>query len=1268
MSVHDAFVDAGKAATESGDQMATIKIIREVQGRHFNVREGSVVPNLSNPRFQPQMPPPIPPVPRFSNTNQGLGKRSRDDAFREEPLGREGSHNSNSVRRRRLEVLGERETVERLVPSIERDVHHPSHEVVRQHQGSPIVIPETQDSPLRYQTSVRKGGSEILGDEPKSESPEVGNSIQSLPVAQPDINDIDMLEAASTAQNIVNSASKTLNDGEARPGAAPGQDPTSRSSSNYYSPTTGSVHSISKENSSSNESESSPTKEADVLSRPHQPSNLTRTKLNLAKEAIFEPGPITPPSDVSHNRPSKSTPQDASHKVPSAVGPQSRASSFSYKFRRDDQIQSAESEIDDTQMSPRSRKPSKPRRNARKSEAKPKAVSVKELSGLFHHLKDKQPLLLDRKRQRKETKWDFSDHVAGLSESDDDHFLPNKDLKNDDSYQSTAGSGPSEADNSEDVAAQRSKSHALSDATNLDSNASTERPIATTSVNALRLSHAAQPQVSSERIVSDAIAENDSDKENEKHELPRYTEPRFSDSNRGGNMVTHLSSTAREETRGESSDESDVGEGASNSVVGILSKGTEIQGNVSAKAKVRRPQILPSEVPEKTKSPSFPDHASAKKPRARKKKSHIEGEEQIVKPAIQQPETCGAINAMISTAKENLDHAKVSYMAKPKLGDRAVPLKPDEQLSQDLQASARASSNKLRAITKTGKDSGLKPYGWMKTGAGNANGGSTGDTPGRSMREDMDVYQESSGVENKKRGRTDSLIRQGLPNGNAAFVAASSDIPTKNVNQENTKDGKLGLGFSQSPPRKNRLFLRPNKSKDNLEHDHNHDHENSLQSLLDADQSFLKKSKSFDKMMSSQSWNVDTPTRTAQTDDKVDSQSHEVIIDIPRRKPATSDPRTNADGSSPVDVLTSSGESESDSDIQMVEESLDKPNQKSSRVVDIITRNGAKFAPADAAMPSIEITSDSESSEAETVLPSSHAVSQISKPSKNGPTIIPKGNNMYNVNGTSIVVPPGFTLDAYLAMRADLANQPAKSTLRNRITSSGKSATPTLNQKGSSATPVPVPAKVTTKKAAAKKNEKQPAKTVQGKESLQPATALSASKTVVKPISKVSKPDQPTVTPFSGAGSKNQSSEATVTSKIQPSTNATIPVKSRPAIPISSGIKPVSAPLTKPLNPKPTATKKPQFIREVMAQREMERAQKKAASSRTSGMTTPNLVNGKDIFGGDDSESGSESETETNSSDREFVASHSKPAATKSIARVDLSIRDPSPSSDEESD
>jgi hypothetical protein len=99
--------------------------------------------------------------------------------------------------------------------------------------------------------------------------------------------------------------------------------------------------------------------------------------------------------------------------------------------------------------------------------------------------------------------------------------------------------------------------------------------------------------------------------------------------------------------------------------------------------------------------------------------------------------------------------------------------------------------------------------------------------------------------------------------------------------------------------------------------------------------------------------------------------------------------------------------------------------------------------------------------------------------------------------------------------------------------------------------------------------------------------------------------------------------------------------------------------------------KKAGSLSELIAQKEAERMAKTAASSsKTSGVTTPNLANRSNVFGGRDSESESDSETESQTtSDGDVVAWKGKPRPANKggtgIAAVDPSIRDPSPSSDE---
>ncbi len=427
--------------------------------------------------------------------------------------------------------------------------------------------------------------------------------------------------------------------------------------------------------------------------------------------------------------------------------------------------------------------------------------------------------------------------------------------------------------------------------------------------------------------------------------------------------------------------------------------------------------------------------------------------------------------------------------------------------------------------------------------------------------------------------------------------------------------------------------------------------------------------------MSSQSWSGDTPSRPAQSGQNDNSNSDHTGAKILRRKLDADTAQRSAAGNALVQTITSSGESVPESG-SAVDASSSADGETLGNDQKIVT-NGVKNVTADAAVPSIEISSDSAGSEAEVELHPSKTAIKTNKPHKTGPAIIPKGNNVYNINGTSILVPPGFTLDAYLAMRSDLASQPPKPNSRNRIAGSGKSGTPTMNLKGSSSTPVPVPAKVAPKKVASKPNGKQSTNTTTANDFNQSSTAPSTTKTAVKQSSQASKPKISMQTSTAVAAKKAQSGEVeSSSSKSQRPAKIPISAKDATAGSTSTNSKFATAPSAKPEAPSSAiSAKKPLLMKELKAQREAERAEKTtASSSKTSGLTTPSMGNGKNLnlLGDGDSESESESETdsETNSSDKRFVAAQGRPTSAKrpgrSVVTVDLSIRDPSPSSDEE--
>jgi hypothetical protein len=1246
MSVYDAFVDAGKAATSLEDQTATLKIIREIRGQPRGVREGSVVPDLNKSRFQPRNPPPVPPFP---NTYKTLGKRSRDDAFREGGSNREGSHSSRSVsRKRRLDVLEEREPVERPVPSTERDLRNPMRHPSCQDQGSPIVIPETQDSPLRQGANTRQRDSEVdrTADEPKSESPEIGNGIHSLPLVQKDVDDVGMLEPAPTSQNPSHAESANSDDVPARSAAASVQEPTSRSSSNYYSPTSGSLHPISKEDAYFDVSASSSAKSAARLNKVHPTMNLTRTKLDRAKETV-KTGPITPPSDASRRGHSKATAEDTARIESDVLDPQPRTSSFSNRFIRQDRMHSAESEIDDTQMSPRSRKSLKRSRGNRYLGAAPKAVGVKELSGLFHPLDDKRPLIQERKRQRRETKWDFSEHLEGLSGTDEEINPLHKDQNLNDVQQSKADHFPSDSDEAEDIAGLRSKSEALSDATNKDSNASTERPAVSASLNRVGLSQSARNQTSSHGVISDTMAAEDSDKENTNLEQAVYSNSLDSDLHEDAGMATQGPSEAHEKEHANDINQLRIGKDNNDSVIGILNEVTSTRNHASTKAKGRNASQLPREITQHSGDlVSLPDHASLKRSNSRKKKSHVEDEE-TTKPAIEKEEVDSAVKAVTTNASKKLGQQSQNSTAKSKPRRSVIPLpEPDEQLSQDLQASAQAGNHRVHFGPKKAGALVQNPVTSLANAATVAGGNPSGGSSNRPREEITETNQAAP------------LIDQG-PN-------TSGDLP-KNLgpsgsskqmgNRDPSKDGKIGLGFSQSPPHRNRGFTQPKPSVDNLGSQNRAESSESLPNEK-AVTSFLKKSKSFKKGTSSQSWSADTPSRSAQTSKNFDSTTQHISVDIPGRTKSTLGSENNAEISARVQMTTSGSVSKSESDSD--EYSSADTSEGISKANQAPIKNGQESSSA--AILSVEISSDSSSTEPDAGSSSSNSISNPGKSQKDGPTIVSKGNNVYHINGTPIVVPPGFTLDAYLAMRADLASQPPRPNGRSRIANSGKSATPTLNQKGSSATPVPAPVRVAPKKGGSKGDDSRPANGMKAKTSDREDSSAAKTQDLPKP-------------PLAIAAKKRHTPKPPAVRKEQATGQVSGAAKISPLPPTSITSESV-APIPKiDASNVPGPAKKPSTMSELKAQREADRANRKAASSaKTSRGPSRNLAKSQDFLAGEDSESESESETESEtestSSDGGVATSKAKSAVAKTraagVPTVDLSIRDPSPSSDGE--
>ena len=145
----DVFVNEGKADRDGLDQDATIKIVQE-QGHA--VRQGSVVPDLTPVHYQK---PPLPPVPRFSEVPQTLGKRNHALSN-----GRNMSDYPYGGKRFRQAEIDETQEEDEPIPSVEQ---------------SPELIQDTQAS----QANVRRANVKL-------ESPGLPRSFRDIAPANED--------------------------------------------------------------------------------------------------------------------------------------------------------------------------------------------------------------------------------------------------------------------------------------------------------------------------------------------------------------------------------------------------------------------------------------------------------------------------------------------------------------------------------------------------------------------------------------------------------------------------------------------------------------------------------------------------------------------------------------------------------------------------------------------------------------------------------------------------------------------------------------------------------------------------------------------------------------------------------------------------------------------------------------------------------------------------------------------------------------------------
>lgn len=361
MSAYDAFVDGGLAKKDGGDQKATIKIIHEKEGHKFGMREGSVRPDLSYAHFQPRR---LPPIPLFADAPSST-KRSREEAFDD---GNSSGHERPYKSLRAPRASGE----DSAIPSIERGSEASGA------KDWQMVIPGTQESSLRPVSAYGAQGSVILGEpEHYPQTHHLESNGRRVSARQDDFMDVDEAEMGPEIPESPEVAKVRRR--VRRSGGRVDPEAHSGSSSNYYSVSDSQeVH-----------------------------------KLN--GQPVLQERPHTPPSEISRRgRPAK-RPSDQSDRDARAG---STKTPFSAKFQRQHIQSQLESDIDDTQMSPQSRKSDK-RLKKNQQPAPVIRQGTREPSTFASSTSRGRSLVQNGKRSRKETVSDFGRSMTKPTELTD---------------------------------------------------------------------------------------------------------------------------------------------------------------------------------------------------------------------------------------------------------------------------------------------------------------------------------------------------------------------------------------------------------------------------------------------------------------------------------------------------------------------------------------------------------------------------------------------------------------------------------------------------------------------------------------------------------------------------------------------------------------------------------------------------------------------------------------------------------------------------------
>ena len=387
------------------------------------MRADSVVPDLTPSRYHA---PPRPPIPSFPQPLSTHLKRPRDVAFGNTEALYDGGGSGLVRHKSRLAATEETNDEDGIIQSVERDGL--SNEAPRNHvpRAASVDLIETIQSPrlqrdqsVQYIHSRPVNPASGANDLPKLESPQPG---QDGPSHHPKTNTsmLEIPESTIATQDdtlgLVGAATQT----ELRSRIAPDGNGDSGALSELRSPAAGS-----RQSSASLGSVSRP---RSIIGLP-QPPHVQQCVLPDVRRHTT--APITPPSDASRIGAQSiqgKLPHPASRLLPNSVQAPNTSKKFMSSSRRD-VWETPDSDIDDSQMSPRSKRAEKNhvtsklqhvKHSRRGDGSSPQARTVKVSQRELYGVLQNGGRVERGKRPRKEIIYDFSEDVPGLTDVEDE--------------------------------------------------------------------------------------------------------------------------------------------------------------------------------------------------------------------------------------------------------------------------------------------------------------------------------------------------------------------------------------------------------------------------------------------------------------------------------------------------------------------------------------------------------------------------------------------------------------------------------------------------------------------------------------------------------------------------------------------------------------------------------------------------------------------------------------------------------------------------------